>query len=756
MKANKTAFIPAGGVDTQISTPPTAATTVVNMRWDNKDGTWRSDMGFLPWWYAPSQMQMNQVPSNNWEIFDTYVEAVFFWDKPGSGETYHFLQLDDGRLFVVYGNKGNGDTWTSSNSYTADWYLIKTFDKTKLDDFGTQFIPFGKKLLILNGKDEMIWFGGLDDHRPFGFIFPTPKVDAITIQASYQQGDPNEGVGTGAPYFATNKPQGLGDTDGTRNYYEFALAYATEDGAISPISDRDAVDWIVPQTEGNAEEYKYGVSITLPICPKGTRARYLYRTRNIKTPQTNGGTHQLYFVKEIKENASTFYIDFYGDGNLTQLADTFASVQIRTNWKLGENWNGRLWLADDDRIIYSEIGIPEQFGATSYFDLGNTFGGKITGLKGFSQNLIVFRENAINVITLRQDGGYGISVFTTHIGTYAANAICVVPEIGVVFPNEDGIWAISGTNQGGSQINLQKLSSPIDEEWSVANKSAQQRYIAAYSSYEREYWLHYPAGFNTIPTQGIVLHTNKKELTWSFRKPNAAINEKLWWFGSMTTDSNGRFVFGSVPSWSDGFNLDSKSQLFTHLHIWCPSRQHSITTTITAVDAEGVPTFSVNPVNRLNGQWESAWIDFPEGAVRIYSVEVELVAEGDTEMTLEYQVDYSPIYNRVSSQKMTESKVVFTKDEPPVSVPVAGPVDEITKNPFQIVNPGQQSDTTLQSRRKVRLRFDCNTALCNQFRFLVLGDANQPMNIIGYKLNLNTEAVPKLNQSTRLQKGQSR
>lgn len=755
MKQNKTPFIPAGGVDTQITVPPSAASEVVNMRWDNKNGTWRSDFGFLPWWYPPSTMAMQSIPSNNWNIFDTFCDAVYFWDKPGSGQTYHFLQLEDGRLYVALGNKGNGNTWTASDTYVKDWYLIKTFEKRKPDEAGTQFIPFGKKILIINGKDEMLWFDGIDRQRQFSFCFPTPKLTALGIQADYQQGSPMEGYGTGAPYFTDNQVQGLGDTDGTRNYYEYAFAYATEDGAISPISDRDAVNWRVDQTP-NAQEYKYGVSLSLPICPKGTKARYIYRTKNIKTAdKTDAGTHQLYFVKEIKENASEFFIDFYGDGNLTQLADTFASTTIRTDWKYGENWNGRLWLADEDRIIYSEIGIPEQFSATNYFDLGNTFGGKITGIKGFSQNLIVFRENAINLITLRQDGGYGFSTLATHIGTYATNTICIVPEFGVVFANKDGIWAISGTTTGGSQISITKLSEEIDEEWALSNKSSQARWIAAYSAYEREYWVHYPTGFNIWPNQGVVLHTNKENTTFSFRKPLNAINEKLWWFASMTTDKNGRFIFGGIPSWSDGFNLDSRTQIFGHLQVWCPARQHGVTATVTGV-TEGVPTFTVNSVQRTNGKWQSGWIDFPEGSVRVFSVEVELVAEGDTEMSLSYWTDYVDTENLVLSEKMTESKVVFTTSEPPVSVSSTEAYDTITKNPFTVVSLGQVSDTKVQQARKVRLRFDVNTGLCNQFKFEVQGSQNQPMNIIGYKLNLNTEATPRINQNTRLQKGQSR
>jgi hypothetical protein len=36
------------------------------------------------------------------------------------------------------------------------------------------------------------------------------------------------------------------------------------------------------------------------------------------------------------------------------------------------------------------------------------------------------------------------------------------------------------------------------------------------------------------------------------------------------------------------------------------------------------------------------------------------------------------------------------------------------------------------------------------------GDANAPITLVAYKLNLRNEAVPRLNQNTRMQKGQSR
>ena len=193
-----------------------------------------------------------------------------------------------------------------------------------------------------------------------------------------------------------------------------------------------------------------------------------------------------------------------------------------------------------------------------------------------------------------------------------------------------------------------------------------------------------------------------------------------------------------------------------HFHVWCPSSTHSVTGTVTSVDAEDNPAFTVNPVNKLNGKWVSSWIDFPEGATRIYSVEIELIALGDNKMNLRYQTDYKPEIYEVSGSKMTESKVVFTRDEPPVGVDSGADVESITKNPFQVGGGGADGDTGIVSNRKVRIRFDVNTNLSNQFKFEVEGDTNQPITLVAYKLNLRNEDVPRLNQNTRLQRGQSR
>ena len=148
-------------------------------------------------------------------------------------------------------------------------------------------------------------------------------------------------------------------------------------------------------------------------------------------------------------------------------------------------------------------------------------------------------------------------------------------------------------------------------------------------------------------------------------------------------------------------------------------------------------------------EWESSWIAFDVGTARVFSVELDVIAYGDIGMTMDYQVDYSPTRNFTTAQKQTEGKVLYTDKEPPVSVGPAGP-DGITKNPWVI------NSSEVQGERKVRLRFDVNTGLINQFRFRVMGDIRVPFTIMGYRLNVNSEATPLINQSTNLQKGQSR
>ena len=745
MKTKNTDFIVAGGVDKNLNAPPNLAENAVNLRYNSDLGCWVGDRSFQPWWQFPSSFTVSDFPIDYTKLLTGKVDSFYFWKKKNSGEVYVFIE-QSGILYYVLGNKKQGSGYVGSYYGNDVFFVQSNRHVPKINEIGTRYIPYGNKLLIINGVDKPILFSGAGDWRDFSFTISTPSLNAIPIQSSYIQGD-DLAIGTGAPTFTKESIIGLGDTTGDPNNYFYKMAYVTEDGALSPFSSEVRVGWTVDQPPPPTPVRKFGITIQTPICPPSCTSRILYRTKNVKSDNYSGSTfQQYYFLKEIRENCSDFFIDVYSDTFLvTEAPSITASSVISTEYKYGDSWDGRIWLGKGQKIIYSEKGIPEQFGAISYFDLGNTVGGDITEIKAYYNNLIVFREHAINVIR-SNSGVYTLATLSSNIGTTATNSIVLVPSYGLVFANEDAVWSLNGGLDGGSQINVVKISDMVNKEWKTLTVSAIRKCIAAYSPTEREYWLHYPGGSADYPNKGLVLHTDTPKPSWTFRKaPDKSFQHKFT-FSAMGNDLQGRFVFGSIPQWS-ALTEGASTSLLGPLHVWCASTFHSQVGTVSSV---GEDSYTITTIkDTLEGSyWESSWIQFDLGTVRVFSVELDLIAYGDTKLDLYYAIDYSLKENQVTGQKMTESKVLYTAAEPPVTV--GATYTGITKNPFT-VNTSQVQDT-----RKIRLRYDVNTELCNQFRFYIIGQDVVPFQLIGYRLNVSSEATPLLNQNINMQKGQAR
>jgi tRNA splicing endonuclease len=81
---------------------------------------------------------------------------------------------------------------------------------------------------------------------------------------------------------------------------------------------------------------------------------------------------------------------------------------------------------------------------------------------------------------------------------------------------------------------------------------------------------------------------------------------------------------------------------------------------------------------------------------------------------------------------------------------VFGDNKAITKAPFII------GSTTLTDGRLIKLRYDVNTELCDQFKFGIKTDSNQQWHLVSMNLLLDVSDLPVLNQSTRIQQGQPR
>jgi hypothetical protein len=766
MKTKSTNFVTAQGLDQDWKGQYGYADEIVNFRVDPNGLGWVCDRGIESWWKFPPNFTFIADGNTVAEILGFPVDALYIWEKSSTGQVYHFVE-QHGTLYYWWGNKGQGSSYPNSGYYLFDRIVIdRNRHIPKLGDIGTQFIPYGNRLLIINGYDKPIWFSGNEDWRDFSFTLPTPNIRPSPIQPSYMNAKPDGG--TAFPNFVESDILGLGTIDGFRNQYQYKLTYLTSDGAESPLSSTNVIDWTI-NPEIAEEEVKFGVVCDMPQGPKHAVARRIYRTKNMKTTGLSGAANaEIFFIREIEENSSRFFIDTIGDGSLVVKgpAETDSS-RINTTYKTGATWNNRIWLGGGDstptRIIYSNAGIPEQFASTSYFDLGNTQGGHITSLTAYYNNLLVFRRNAIEIIRFNGTG-FTLSTLSSNIGTLATNAIVNVPGLGVTFLNEDGVWLVSGGLDGGSQVSINKISSGIDTEIGRINKSALPSAVAAFSMKERELWIHYASDSNPIPNRGIVLHTDMEGAQFSQRYAIDLAEDDGFRFTQICTDPEGNFILGTAPLWAlDGYAsgsplaVGSVGYLAGPLVVWTGWNYWGQVLTCTTADnfEDYRYTTSVRgskPISR----WESNWIDFGDNSIkyRVFSVEVELLSYGDNPLELYYSTDYDKVYNLSSGQKQTLSERAFTGKEDPV-FGAANPA--ISKNFFTV------GSSSTQNGRIIRLRFDVNTSLINQFKFRLqttsATDASvsqTPFHLLSFHINYDLRDQMALNQATNLQKGQAR
>jgi len=145
--------------------------------------------------------------------------------------------------------------------------------------------------------------------------------------------------------------------------------------------------------------------------------------------------------------------------------------------------------------------------------------------------------------------------------------------------------------------------------------------------------------------------------------------------------------------------------------------------------------------------WESSWINFGDNSTknRVYSVELEVISQGDNAFDFYYAKDYSYETSNTTAQKQAKGEIVFTSQEPPVF----GLSDPKVSKSFFAPNTSIVQDGIL-----IQMRYDVNTQLANQFKFGLKSDT--PFQLLSFNLLFDDVEMPVLNQATRLQRGQSR
>ncbi len=740
VKGKQIKFIPASGLDQRWKGDIGFADDIVNGRVDPEGFGWKFDRAPEAWWKFPDSYNITGAAITLEQYLNSTIDSCYVWSKQKTEQIYYLIE-QGGQLHYFWGNKNTGDF------YHDLVILDEKRHVPSVNEAGTQYIPYGNRLLILNGYDQPIWFYGRGKTRPFSFTLPTPSPEVLDIQTGYLAGD-ELSTGIASPNFAENSHYGLGQVD-ERNHFNYKMTYIMDTGSESPLSSASPLDWI--NGSDASEEQKFGGYIAeLPIGPDGCVARRIYRTKNQKNINIAGANDSIYyFVNQLNDNTATSYVDISPDGNLVDEAPSGnSSVGISGAYAYGAAWNGRIWLAGGTphptKIIYSEAGLPEQFGGFNYFELGNSVGGAITGLHAYYNNLIVFRQRGIDIIRV-SSGAFTISSLSSDVGTEATNSIATVPNLGVLFLGNDGIYSLTGGLDGGSSIKISKISQRLVKEIERINFSAAARACAVYSHKEKEYWLHYPVDGQNFNSRGAVFHT----LNGQFSLRHALLTEDIdkFKFASMTVDPSGYIILGPKPSWtSNSYTPGSVATLPSTLHVWAGDDFWGSSLTVNSyngITANYTRTGGSHPGTR----WESNWIDFGDNSDknRVFHVEAEIISYGNLELELFWAQDYDYEFISAGLQTQNRPETYKTSSEDPVFGPVNA---QVAKNYF---SPGKR----LQDARITRIRWDVNTKLVSNFKFrLEPQNPGEPFHLVTFHLYSDSREHKALNSRVRAGRGQ--
>ena len=549
----KKEFTPLLGVDDQIPQADRTATRIVNMTLDERTKGWDSRVGYEKFFTSASTTPYGK-PFDSVTGYSGPVYSLYAWSTHQGAKQFYIYEVGDptsGTTHLQYLNVAEEKAETIEANRT-----VPTFDQSPTD-----YEPYGRWLIVVNGQDRAIKFDSLTGSiQDLGWNDipsapdPWPQDEDGDREAGKTNGIVLDyyGGNIGAPTDPTIRVAGLGSTTADAvNSFRWKISFVNETGSESPLSSpSEDARWTTKEiTSGTTFQQAHSLKRRavhlegIPRGPKGTVARRVYRTRNLGDMEP-GTLSELdtvyYYVATIHNNRETSYVDYTPDNFLGADAP-FPSDSIlmpAPGARSAATFEGRVFVTgghgDVGKIYYSKVGQPDTFGGLDYFNVGTRDGGGVTALFPYYTDLVVFRERAIDVI--RSDGGnMTLSPFVQGVGTKALNSITAVPGLGVFFLADDGVYALSGGLVGGAELSVKKISVPIMKTIKRANASSLSRATAAYSSKWREWHCYFAADGEEKPSLGIVFHLDNG--SWSTREGFPV--------GGIVSDKDGNLVFGN-------------------------------------------------------------------------------------------------------------------------------------------------------------------------------------------------------------------
>jgi hypothetical protein len=524
---------PIGGMDERIPQAPQAADLIENWTTHRRSQGWDDRIGYEKYLSAQSAFAPWTTTGR--------VDSLFIWPRHQGAQEWVLIEAD-GTLAFLKPYQGQVTDIATGRNVPAP------------SETSTTFTPMGKWLIILNGIDEPIKYAGWPVDIPVGTYsgpMPTERLGWASRAQSPESWEVNNNPKTerGGNYVGIVNAHGisnlyhpndpdtfLGDSEGQyywehpssgevwatitpkENRYYYRVSYVNSSGSEGPISGSSGVvnweavkyqpDNVTPGTGYADNDYAnktYGTTMVLPTGPPGTVARRVYRTKS-------DGVANFYFVGQVDNNVETVFYDMLPDAALGSQAPSegdsivFPSPRAR----FAAVFKNCLFIDGgseyDTRLYWSDPGTPDTYKALSFTDVGTRKGGAITALHSHYGALFVFREKAIDVVQGDYNSGFQVSTLIQDVGCRSDKTITTIPDIGVCFLSEDGIYMIKGGLQGGATVEAVKLTKNIEGTFERINKDLLPRAVGEYSAKWREYHVYCAVDGEDRPNLGIVFH----------------------------------------------------------------------------------------------------------------------------------------------------------------------------------------------------------------------------------------------------------
>ena len=522
-----------GGIDQRIPAPEGTAALMDNWRSDWETGGWNNRLGyeklltststfapFVPFGRIDSVFcWAERSAALRWLLFETG-GVLYFVNYVRDG----LLTLESGRPRMAIDSAPTSYSPVANGLVIANGHRVRRFNGWPIDLQATSIHPAVLKQAYVNHGYEL--------------VPPAPRPWGVDVGDDLYQADldSRSTIATGNE----NQDRGLGVTsDAAEHTFRWRMSFVDQTGSESALSaPSTAATWT---NTGSGPHYRKVVTLDIDQGPPGTVARRLYRT------QYNTTTFQ--FVVEIPNNVERMYCDSVPGTALGAEAPSALTPMPCPDARFVAQAANCMFFdggpSNPTAIFYSMPGTPAQFNELDYFYVGGN-GGDVQGLAGFYNSVIVFRERQIDVIR----GSYPdftIEALLLDAGGSAPATAQAVPGHGIVFLSDDGVYALTGGLDGGSEAKVRIISEPIQGYIRRINRALVAKSVAVLCRRWKEYQLWVPLDGSHDLSIGLIYHYDRKE--WTTRTG--------WPVSCVTSTPEGDVVFGHQAGANNNPNLES-------------------------------------------------------------------------------------------------------------------------------------------------------------------------------------------------------